>query len=115
MSVEQIAVYFGISPPTLRKHCAEELSMVAFQKQGEAIQALFKAAKKGNVSAIKRYLEMGASIVPAPLPDTGVGKEEGSKPVALGKKEQANKDAVGAQAGTEWADVLPDNGSARLH
>lgn len=115
MEIKEIALHFGVTPPTLTKHCKLELSQIAIQKKSEMVEALFKAGKKGNVSAIKRYLELGANLVPQSLPEGGGDKPDGLKPAAMGKKEQANADAVGAATGTDWEDLLPGAGSPPVH
>lgn len=117
MSLEAMASALGISTPTLRKHCATELSTGANQRRAEVLESLFRQAKKGSVTAAKAYLAaspefvvppgagseipVGSSATPAPsvIPQTP------AKP--LGKKEQANRDAVTAHEGTPWAGVLP--------
>lgn len=118
MSLEAMASALGISIPTLRKHCATELSTGANQRRAEVLESLFRQAKKGSVTAAKAYLAAvpefvvppgagselpdGSSAAPAPAP---AAPQALAKP--LGKKEQANRDAVTAHEGTEWADVLP--------
>lgn len=88
----------GISRPTLEKHFAHELTVGAYEKRQEIIDAMFKTAKKGNVAAQKAYVAMTPGIAPPPL--------ESARTPKLGKKEQANADAGGAQAGTAWEDLL---------
>lgn len=106
MSHEQIALGLGITKPTLYKHFGEELSTGAAQKRMEAMEALFAAARRGNAAAARTFLAISAapapSKPPAPAPDAKQPKAE-----RLGKKEQAQADAVGAQAGTEWDNLLP--------
>lgn len=118
MRLEDMASALGISTPTLRKHCATELSTGANQRRAEILESLFRQAKKGSVTAAKAYLAASPEFVVPPgagseLPD---GSSAAPAPAAaasqtvakpLGKKEQANRDAVTAHEGTQWADVLP--------
>jgi hypothetical protein len=101
ISHEEMALGLGISRPTLEKHFAYELTTGAYRKRQEVLNAMFKAAKAGNVAAQKAYAAMTprAAAPPVPLPDQPTVPE--------GKKAQANAAAVTAQAGTEWADILP--------
>lgn len=62
------------------------------------MDAMARTALKGNVSAQKAFLAQIPTLAAPPVPQ--------EKPV--GKKEQANAEAVGAQAGTEWEDLLDD-------
>ena len=106
MAHENIALALGITRNTLEKHYARELTIGAAERRLEVMQALRAAAKKGRVAAIKLYLEHEPQIAvpPAPKPEA---KPE-AKPAPLGKKEQAQQDAVGAQAGTDWEkDLAP--------
>jgi hypothetical protein len=105
MSHEEIAIGLGISRPTLEKHFAFELSHGAYAKRLEVLQAMQRAAKKGNVAAQKAYMQLTPAVaVPT--------REEGeSKPPKLGKKDQAQEDAVNAGKGTEWGDILPKHGA----
>lgn len=124
MKHEDIAEALGISTPTLRKHFDAELSRVAHTKRLEALVALQKSAKKGNVSAIRAYLNLvptvtasgdlpgEATTTPAPGP-AATPSEPASVAVPLpvgvplGKKEAAQVAAFTAQAGTEWDGLLP--------
>lgn len=56
VSQDDCARAIGISTPTLVKHFEEELASGAAKKRAEVISMLYKAAKKGNVSA-QRTLE----------------------------------------------------------
>lgn len=104
MTQEEIAIALGISPPTLRKHFERELAEGAYAKRLEALQALHAAAAKGNVSAIREYLEESPRIaVPSSLDAPEVPAAEGPK----GKKERAQADAKTAQVGTGWDGLLP--------
>lgn len=112
MSHDSIALALGITRPTLVKYFDAELTTGAAQKRMEALDALFAAAKKGNVSAIKTVLLVSGATEPPQPP----AQEEGDKPAAapapqrLGKKEAATIAARSAQDGTDWADLLPPAG-----
>ena len=99
MSHEEIALGLGISRNTLQKHFAHELSIGAMEKRQEVMDAMFKTAKGGNVTAQKAYIAMMPPLAVPPLPI-----EE--KPLKVGKKQQAQADAVTAHTGTEWEDLL---------
>ena len=97
-SHEEMALGLGISRPTLEKHFAYELTTGAYRKRQDALNAMFKAAKKGNVAAQKAYLSMTPAAAAPPLP---------AEPVPEGKKAQRQADAKTAQAGTGWETLLP--------
>ena len=124
MKHEDIAEALGISTPTLRKYFDAELSRVAHTKRLEALVALQKSAKKGNVSAIRAYLNLVPTVTasgdlpgeeastPAPGPAATPAEPKAvaaQLPVAvpLGKKEAAQAAAFSAQAGTDWDGLLP--------
>ncbi|RTL40552.1 MAG: hypothetical protein EKK53_15300 [Burkholderiales bacterium] len=116
MSHDAIALALGITRPTLVKYFDAELTTGAAQKRMEALDALFAAAKKGNVSAIKTVLLVSGAVEPPTAPGAGASTE-GEKPEAtpapssrLGKKEAQQIAARSAQDGTEWADLLPPAG-----
>lgn len=106
MSHEEIALALGMSRVTLSKHFEVELSTGAYQKRLEVMQAMQRAAKKGNVAAARAYLNVTPWVAPPPADKPAPAPEP--KQPELGKKEQANRDAGTAQVGTEWADLLPD-------
>jgi predicted transcriptional regulator len=99
MSHEEIALGLGISRNTLAKHFDAELSSGACAKRLEVLDAMFSAAKKGNVTAQKAYVAMTPNISAPAL----------EKPVATkeGKKQQAQAEAVVAQVGSDWESLLP--------
>jgi hypothetical protein len=131
MSHEEISIALGISRNTLQKYFRTELSVGSLQRRMEIVQSLYGAAKKGNVSAAKAYLSFTPT---AAVPPPGVGERTRStqkvdalpvapvadpesvqpKPMILGKKEQAQADAVTAAAGTEWDGLLPSMGPTAL-
>ncbi len=106
MPHEEIAIAFGISTPTLKKHLSAELSTGAHKRRMEVIDALHGAAtKRGNAAAAKAYLGAIPQAAAMELPDE-------AEP--LGKKAKANEDAKTAQVGTGWEDILPGGASARI-
>ncbi len=111
MPHEDIATVLGISDDTLRKYYAAELSAGALSRRLEVLEGLHAAAKRGSSSAARAYLEHApefhvppAPKDPAPQP---VAEPKPEKVPALGKKEQAQADALTAHVGTDWADLLP--------
>lgn len=110
MSHEEIAIGLGISRNTLEKHFEAELSQGAYAKRLEVLVAMHSAAKKGNVAAQKAYTAMPMPAVSAPPLSAGE-KDAPAKTPAKGKKEQAQADALNAQAGTDWQDLLPGSAS----
>ena len=97
-----IATALGISRETLEKYFEAELSAGALERRMEVLQALHAAAKKGSSSAARAYLQHEATpaVPPAPQPDAAAKSE------TLGKKAQAQADAVTAARGTEWDNLL---------
>lgn len=96
-----IATALGIARDTLEKHFESELAGGALARRMEVLQALHAAAKKGSSSAARAYLahEATPAVPPLPVPD--------EKPAApVGKKAQAQADAVTAARGTEWDNLL---------
>lgn len=103
MPHEDIALGLGISKTTLEKYYAHEISTGAYAKRLEVVNAMHKAAKKGNVAAQKAYLALDPKLAAPPL---SLGDEQHSKEPELGKKAQANADATTAGQGGEWGDLL---------
>lgn len=95
----------GITRETLAKHFETELSTGAHAKRLEVMRALHAAAKKGNVAAAKAYMLIepasAAPSLPAQPPAPKTPKEE-----PLGKKDQANLDAIDAAKDTGWEGIL---------
>ncbi len=111
MSQDSIALALGITTPTLCKHFMAELTAGAAAKQLEAMDALFSQVRKGNVAAIKAALLLGAAVSPPPKPGD---QDAPAAPAAkLGKKEAAQVAAVSAADNTDWAGILPSNGSVQ--
>lgn len=100
MSHEEIAIGLGLARNTLEKHFQTELSTAAYKRRIEALQAMFAAARKGNVAAQKAYLSLTPRAAAPPL------SIDAPKAKAAGKKEQAQADAAVAQVGTEWDELL---------
>lgn len=98
MAHDEIAAAFGVSRNTLEKYFGQELGRVAFQRRVDVLDAHYRAAMRGNVSAQKAYLARQPHN-PVPPPPGELLPE--------GKKAQANAAAVGAEQGTGWEALLP--------
>ena len=92
MSEEAMAAVIGIQRQTLRKHFAEELLIGHARIKSENFKNLRKAAKAGNVAAIK-YLDLKGGS--APLEDRPTQEP-------LGKKEALNEAAKTAHIGSRF-------------
>lgn len=57
LSQDEIADAIGISAPTLRKYFRKELNNGLARQEAESLELLAKAARGGNVSAIKAWRE----------------------------------------------------------
>lgn len=99
-----IATALGIARDTLEKHFEAELSGGAIARRMEVLQALHAAAKKGSSSAARAYLQHEATPAVPPLPVVPAAGATKAEPI--GKKAQANADAVTAARGTEWDSLL---------
>lgn len=97
MAHEEIALGLGIARNTLEKYFEEELSVGAYSRRLEVLDAMHRTAVKGNVAAQKAYVALTPAVAAPPVP------VEAPK----GKKEQAQADAVTAADGTDWDDLLP--------
>ncbi len=109
MTHEAIALALKISEPTLRKHYADELAAGAHGRRMDVLEKLYTSARRGSTSAARAYLAHQAQFTPlaeGQLQDGGKGSKA-PKPVKVGKKEQAQVDAVGAESGTDWDGILP--------
>lgn len=104
MRHEDIAMALGISHDTLGRHYAAELSEGALARRLEVLNAMHTAAKKGQSSAARVYLEHAPQFAPPPVPAEAA--KPAKQPPPLGKKDQANADAVTAARGTEWDNLL---------
>lgn len=105
MSHEEISTALGIARNTLTKYFEAELSEVAIKRRLEVFEAMHRAALKGNVSAQRAFAATVPTFAVPPLAED----EPGAKPEKLGKKEQAERDAKTAAAGTDWDDLLTGN------
>lgn len=99
MTHQEISIALGISRNTLEKHFEKEISTGALRRRMEVMDAMARTALKGNVSAQKAFLAQVPMLAAPPVAP--------EKP--LGKKEQANADAAGAEVGTGWEDLLPSS------
>ena len=97
MSHEEIALGLGIARNTLEKHFEQELSVGAYSRRLEVLDAMHRTAVKGNVAAQKAYVALTPAVAAPPVP--------AEKP--KGKKEQAEAYATNAARGTDWDDLLP--------
>lgn len=104
MTHEEIAIGMGIARNTLEKHFQAELSVVAYQRRLEVLGAMHKSAMKGSVAAQKAYIALTPAAAAPPIP-----KEE-----PMGKKAQAQADAVSAEKGTEWDDLIGVGASSNV-
>ena len=100
MPAWQIAAALEISEPTLRLHYERELAGGRARRTAEVLEALFTAAKAGNVSAQKAFLDRTGELEEPPPPE--------AKAEPLGKKAAAAVAAVNATAGTDWDGLLPN-------
>lgn len=110
MTQADIATAIGCSVPTLTHYFFRELKEATGEIKARVIQALMDKVDDGNVAAIKaalQLLDIGAldpqASRQAPKP---AAEADAPKTEPLGKKEQANLDAVNAHEGTTWGDVL---------
>jgi hypothetical protein len=98
MSEEAIAASLNICRLTLRNHFADELLHGHARKSAENYARLQKAAKAGNVTAMK-FLASRTDLLPPEAPKPP--KEE-----PLGKKEAAEIEAHTAHEGSSWGEIL---------
>lgn len=112
-SQETIARAIGIAKDTLELHFAEELKTGYAKKRREVLDLLFKAAKKGNVTALRTLEAMTRVAGAAADFDERAGQgEENDKPITpsravkLGKKEIQREEALLAGQNSEWGEDL---------
>lgn len=103
MSHEEIAIGLGIDRKTLEKHFEHELSVGAYEKRLEVLNAMHATAVKGNVTAQKAYVALTPAAAAPPLPPLDPPQPQQPE----GKKAQAQAAAKTAQAGTDWDNLLP--------
>ncbi len=118
MRDEAIALGLGISPPTFRRAFRQEIATGRDVKRAEVVSWLFRAARRGNASALTRLYDMIDRAEVAALSDAFTGAADAGKkapapqpapvrPAPVGKKEQAEIEAGGVLAGGgAWADLL---------
>ena len=104
----QIAAALGISGPTLKKHYFRELKsrLEARQRlEGKLLSALMKQVDAGNVSAIDKAFkrldrhDLALGIQPP-------AKSKPAKVPKLGKKAQADVDALDVTGEGRWGSLL---------
>ncbi len=105
MRHEDIALALGINRDTLAKHYEHELSIGASLRRLEVLQAMHTAARRGATAAARVYLANEPKTSAPPL-DPGTDTPAPAKAPAVGKKEQAQADAVTAARGTGWDELL---------
>lgn len=103
VSHEEIALGLGITRPTLMKHYARELTIGAYERRQEVLDAMHEAALKGNVAAQKAYVALTPKPAAPPVPEEP------------GKKVRAQAEAVTAHVGTDWDDLLRPPAPSRLN
>lgn len=115
MAHENIAIALGISRTTLLKHFKEELTTGAHGRRSAVLQALERAALKGNVTACRAYLAYTSADLEAVLPKADRRSRKAPPPEQpaaeakqepLGKKAESQAAGLVAQVGTEWEDLL---------
>lgn len=100
-SVASIARALDIDEDTLLKHFEQELAHGQSRRRREVIELLYRNARRGNVSAQKR-LEQMTSPRPA---DENVATRL-TTPAKLGKKEQANLDALHPDTASPMGELM---------
>ena len=109
----EIALALGISTDTLLRYYADELTTGALARRMEALSGLHALAKKGNPGAVRAYLAIQPQLMTAPTEGDQPAVPAPAEPpkatpgVRLGKKDQAQADAMTAPIGTEWGSLLP--------
>ncbi|WP_291732319.1 helix-turn-helix domain-containing protein [Leisingera sp. F5] len=106
----RIANHLGCDVKTLRKHFSLELTNAADAAEAEAILAIHKRMREGNVTAANRVIAMaekGRAVPPPPkqidAPE-GEAAADGGKAQKLGKKEQLAEAAK--QPSGRWSTLL---------
>ena len=102
----EIAAELGVSRPTLELYFAEELLAGSSKKKGEALDMLWRSAKKGNVSAQKTLVVMMADTSAR----VGGGETKAKAVARLGKKEIAQQESEGAATGLYETPAPPAKG-----
>lgn len=106
MSDEDIARVLEIDADTLKKHFADELRTHWAKKTAAVVEARFKAAMKGNVTAQTKFLEASRAV----SGNAHIGNQPEAKAparkVPKGKKEVAAEEARAALHDPEWGEDL---------
>ncbi|QBR35398.1 hypothetical protein ETW23_03840 [Leisingera sp. NJS201] len=106
----RIANHLGCDVKTLRKHFSLEMANAADAAEAEAILAIHKRMREGNVTAANRVIAMsekGRAVPPPPKPveaPESDGAADAGKPQKLGKKEQLAEAAK--QPSGRWSTLL---------
>lgn len=104
-SDERIAQLLGISRNTLLKYFADELDRGADLVRIQVLRHLKAASAKGSRPAAEAILNLPGMV--APLERLPVPESDAPPPAdRVGKKEQANRDALTAHEGTSWSQIL---------
>jgi len=109
MTHEDIARAIGCCDKTLEKHFADELQYGRARKRSEALELIWASARKGNVSAQKKLVDMTGTLAAHAAWDDAESRQPA--PLKLGKKEQQAIAAATAGIGSEWGDDLIPGGS----
>ncbi len=100
MTQAAIAEAIGCSEPTLRQYFFAELHDGRSAKRAEVIEAMFRDAVGGSVTAQRAFLGLGDKAdIAAP------SRRRSAAEPKLGKKEQLARDAQKPLSG--WGDLLP--------
>ena len=106
MSDEDIARVLEIDADTLKKHFADELKTHWAKKTAKVIEARFRAALKGNVTAQTKFLESSRAVSgTAHIGNQPEGKAP-ARSAPLGKKQVAAQEAQAALHDPEWGEDL---------
>lgn len=109
MSHEEIGMVIGCCDKTLEKHFPDELAYGRARKRCEALELLWQSARKGNVTAQKKLVEMTGTVAAAAAWEAAEGTAP--PPLKIGKKEAQAIAAATAGLGSEWGDDLIPGGS----
>lgn len=105
-SENTVARGLGIDVDTMRKHFPNELLNGGSKRRKELIELLFSSARKGNVSAQKKLVEMTAVAAAAAEFERPEAAAAPVKAPKRGKKELADEAASTAGIGTDWKSDL---------
>ncbi|RWQ16105.1 hypothetical protein [Mesorhizobium sp.] len=97
MSRDDCARAIGCSTPTLEKYFEDELANGVAKKRSEVIGMLYRAAKKGNVTAQKKLEEMSRIAGAA----EAIGARSAPDKPKPGKKEE--RQAAAERVGSKYA------------